>query len=290
VEVTLTADWQVGDTYRIEHLKERRQTRNGVASPALSSRSFTEVRVAERNASGYVLISTLVEADLSNYAAGPGGAEAASALIRLFQDKPMEIVTNEAGLPVSLRNAGEIVELMRQAMDEVVALTAKSPQEQAQIQSVIQQMMTPEVIQSMALKDATIFYGLMGGSYSGGPTAVYSGSVAFPFTQSLIEASLYVLLRRVDDAKGEIHIATQSVPNSEQLRQATADWMTRMLQSQGRTVPDDMPIPTIRMQDSLEYVYDRERGLPREVTFRRYLGIDEANKRVDRDVFRLVEN
>jgi hypothetical protein len=66
--------------------------------------------------------------------------------------------------------------------------------------------------------------------------------------------------------------------------------MTRMLQSQGRTVPDDMPIPTIRMQDSLEYVYDRERGLPREVTFRRYLGIDEANKRVDRDVFRLVEN
>lgn len=288
VEVTLTGDWEVGDTYRVEHVKERKETRNGAAQPVRSSNGITEVKVAEKTDSGYVLVSTLIEADLSNYTTGRGAAEAATALTRLFQDKSMEIVTNEAGFPTGLRNAEEVVDLMREAMDQVVDLMAKDPQQKDQVEAMLESMMTPRTIEAMALKDALVFYGLMGGSYSGGTTEVYSGTMLFPFTQSPIEARLYVLLRDIDEEKGQIHIATQSVPDSEELKQATTAWMTRMLQAQGQTVPDELPIPTIRMQDSLEYVYDRERTLTQRVTFQRFLGIGDANKRLDFETFRLI--
>lgn len=290
VEITLRADWQVGDSYRIESIKERHQLRNGTLGPAHSSRSILEAAVTEKGNPGYVIVLTVVETELST-SAGQKAANAAAALGKLVEGKAMEIATNEDGFPTGLRNTEEVIDLMHQAMDQVFEILGDQmePEKLEQIRQITANSMTPEVIEAMALKDAMIFFGLMGGSYSGGPAQVYSGQMAFPFTQTPIESELYVLLRRIEEEKGLLHIATQSIPDPEQLKQATEAWMTRMMQSQGQTVPDNMAIPAIRMQDSLEYVYDRNLSLPREVTFRRYLGIDDANKRIELETFRLLQ-
>lgn len=290
VELTLTAGWQVGDTYRIEKTRERREIRKGVEWPPRSSHSISEIRVAEKTESGYVLVSTLLESDLSNYAKPEqGGADIATTLSKMFEGQSMELVTNEAGFPIALRNAEEVVTLMRAAFDKVAEASAGSPEQRQQVKEIIDQMMTPEAIEAMAMKDAMVFYGLLGGSYRGGEAARTRTSMMFPLTQTPLEGELYVLLRRIDRDKGLAYIATQSVPDGEQLKEATMLWMTRILEAQGQQVPEDLQVPPVTVQDSLEFAYDLERNLPRGITFERYFAMGEINRRVDLETFRLID-
>lgn len=289
VKLTLVANWQVGDSYRIAHTKERMEVRNGAAKPKRTSRSLSQVTVAEKNENGYILISTLIEADLSNYATpGQGGAEAAAAFTKLFEGQSLELVTNESGFPIGLRNGDEVIELMRAAMDQVVTAAASDPKEQQQIRALMDQMMTPQVIESMALKDAISFYGLMGGSYQGGGAVTSNVSMPFPFTQKPIDAKLVVLLRDIDEKNGLVRIASQSFPDADAVRQATIDWMTQLVQSQGKLAPDPAQIPQFYMQDSFEFVFDLNKRLARKIDSERYFSFGTAMTRVDRATYRLV--
>lgn len=289
-ELTLVADWRVGDSYRIEKTRERRETRKGVERPVRSSHSVSEIRVAEKTATGYVLVSTLLETDLSNYARPQqGGADTATALSKMFEGQSLELITNEAGFPIALRNAEEVVELMGAALDRVAESSAGSPEQRQKIKAVIDDMMTPQAIEAMAMKDATVFYGLLGGSYRGGEAAQTRTSMIFPLTQTPLEGDLHVLLRRIDREKGLAYIAIQSLPDAEQLKQATMLWMTRLLESQGQPVPEDLQVPPVTVQDSLEYAYDLEKNLPRGLTFQRYFAMGDANRRIDLETFRLLD-
>ena len=111
----------------------------------------------------------------------------------------------------------------------------------------------------------------------------------FPLTQTPLEGELYVLLRRIDREKGLAYIATQSVPDGEQLKEATMLWMTRILEAQGQQVPEDLQVPPVTVQDSLEFAYDLELNLPRGITFERYFAMGDANRRVDLETFRLID-
>ena len=290
VELTLTADWQVGDSYRIQKTRELREIRRGAEQPLRSSHSISEVRVAEKTDSGYILVSTLLQADLSNYATPEqGGADTVTAFTRMFEGKSIELVTNEAGFPIALRNAAGVVETMRAAMDMVVDSAGKTEEEREKVRAMMAQVMTPETIEALAMKDAMIFYGLLGGDYSGGEAVRTQTSMMFPLTQTPLDGELYVLLRRVDREKGLAYIATQSLPDGDQLKQATMLWMTRILEAQGQQAPEDMQVPPVTIQDSFEYAYDLERNLPRGITFERYFAMGDANRRVDLETFRLID-
>lgn len=289
-ELNLAADWQVGDTYRIEKTRERREVRGGAEWPPRSAHSISEIRVAKKTDSGYVLVSTLVSADLSNYATPQqGGTDAATAFTKMFEGKSIEFVTNEAGFPIALRNPAEVVEMMRAAMDAVVDSLAKSDEDREKIKAMMAQMMTPATIEAMAMKDAMVFYGLLGGSYRGGEAVRTQTSIMFPLTQTPLDGELYVLLRRIDRDKGLAYIATQSIPDGEQLKEATMQWMTRILEAQGQQVPEEMQVPPVTVQDSLEFAFDLKKSLPRGITFERYFAMGDANRRVDLETFRLID-
>jgi hypothetical protein len=290
VELTLIADWQIGDSYRIEKTRERREMRKGVERPPRSLHSISEIRVAEKTGSGYVLVSTLLETDLSTYTKpDQGGTDTAAALSKMFEGQSLELITNEAGFPVALRNAEEVVELMRAAIDRVMESSSGDPEQRQKVKQIIDRMMTPQAIEAMAMKDAMVFYGLLGGSYRGGEAAQTRTSMIFPLTQTLLDGDLHVLLRRIDRDKGLAYIATQSLPDAEQLKQATMLWMTRILEARGQSVPEDLQVPPVTVQDSLEYAYDLELNMPRGLTFKRYFAMGDAHRRVDLETFRLLD-
>lgn len=288
LEITLAPDWQVGDSYFIEHTKQRNEVRRGQRLPQRSSSSRTKIEVLESTDSGYVLAATLTEADMSNYATpDQGGAEAAALFTELFEGKTMELVTNEDGVPVGLRNKEEMVELMREAMDQVLSSQVPDPQQQQKMRAMMTQMMTPEVIEAMAIRDAVTFYGLLGGIYQGGPAQAYDLSMQFPFTQEMVDAELHVLLRRIDDSAGTVHISTQNVPDPAHLERAVANWFKGLMQAQGQTLPPGFQFPEFAMRDTVHYVIDRNRMLPAEVTWQRYMRLGDEILRLDREVFRL---
>ncbi len=148
-------------------------------------------------------------------------------------------------------------------------------------------MMTPDVIEAMAIKDAVTFYGLMGGVYQGGPAQAYDLPMQFPFSQKMVEAELHILVRRVDDGAGTVHISTQNVPDPAALKRAVQTWFKGLVQAQGQSLPTGFQFPEFVMQDTIDYVIDRNRMLPTEVAWERYMRMGDEILRVDRDVFRL---
>jgi hypothetical protein len=218
-----------------------------------------------------------------------GGADTATTLSKMFEGQSLELVTNEYGFPIALRNADEVIERMRAAFDTVADASAGNPDQRQKLKQIIDQMMTPEAIEAMAMKDAMVFYGLLGGNYSAGEAMRTQTSMMFPLTQTPLDGELYVLLRRIERGKGLAYIATQSIPDGEQLKEATMLWMTRILEAQGQQIPADLQVPQVTVQDSLEFAYDLELNLPRGITFERYFAMGDANRRVDLETFRLID-
>jgi len=287
-EITLVPAWKVGDSYRIEHLKQREEIRRGQRLPRRTSSSLMKIEVLESTGSGYVLAATLTEADMSNFAApDQGGAEATAIFTELFKGETIEFVTNEDGVPVGLRNKDEVVALMRDAMDQVLPLRVPDPEQQQKARAMMTQMMTPDVIEALLSKDMVIFYGLLGGIYQGGPAQAYDLAMQFPFSQEMVDAKLHVLLRRIDDGDGTVHISTQGIPDAAHLKRVMEKWFKGVVQAQGGSLPRGFQFPEFTMQDTTHYVVDRNRTLPTEVTFERFLRMGNEMLRVDHDVFRL---
>lgn len=289
VELTLVADWAVGDSYQIEKVRGRSEIRNGTEVPTRTAHSITEIRVAEKSESGYLLISTLIEADLSNYARAEGqGPDMAAAMARMFEGMKLEIETGETGFPVRLRNAEAVVRRLQDGMNAIVDASTEDPEHRARVRAVMDQMMSPQAIEALAMKDVMVFYGLMGGSFQGGPAIRRQNRMIFPLTQSPLDADIHILLREYDRDKGIARIATQSIPDGEQVRQATQAWLVQMYRSQGKSAPLDLQLPPVDIRDTLEYSFDLKRGLPQGVVFQRYFAMGPENRREDVDTYRLI--
>lgn len=287
VEVELIANWKAGDRYRIEQINQRDEIRRGERRPRRTSQSLIDVHVAEKGPDGYVLIMTHLETNLTNYAMPEQGGERAAELVsKLFEGLDLEIVTNKAGLPVSLRNQDEVAAAMRKALNQVV--TASVPEEKrAAMRRIMGQMLAPKVVGQLILKDPMIFYGLLGGLYVGGPAQTYPTALPFPFGRVSIDATLYTMIREVDEASGTVHIATQTLPDPEQMKQAVTNWLRGILEAQGKEIPSDFKAPPFIMQDTTYYVFDRNRSLPKEVSYERFLRLGNDVIRMDRRSFQL---
>jgi hypothetical protein len=289
VEFTLLPNWQVGDSYRVEQIKQKTQIRRGVQAPAMTARSVSQVRVIEKTDSGYLLVSTVKLAEVTGGKnAPPEAVKTATAMAKLVIGKSMEIVTNEAGFPVALRNADEVTVLVREALDQVVQSVSSDPDEQERVRQAMNQIATPQVIEALALKDVQVFYGLLGSRFGGGLASVYATELPFPLTQAPIAATTHTLLRRVETKKGLLHVAIQTVPDGDAMKAAVVDWMRGMLEAQGKPMPQEGDLPTFEMQDTADYIFDLNRSLPTQVSWERYVKLGSDYLRLERSNFRLL--
>lgn len=265
VEFTLRADWKVGEKYSITLTKEREELRFGVAIYTVA-RSVIDVTVAERSMTGWVLIWNVTDYQRTDDAfLYSRDIDAAFLVEEMFTESPLEIATNRLGFPVDLRNRQEVTARMRSAMDEALALREADPRVRKQLKSGLDRLLTAETVETLALEDAATYYGLMGETYRGGPAAVFRSSYIPKFGPPAIESKLQVLLRRVDEENGLIHITMRDIADEEKLRQATVNWVVRKRLQRGHPVPYYVSKRPFLDRRIAEYVYDRNRGLPAEV-------------------------
>lgn len=296
VEFTLTADWQIGDSYRIESTKERTDRRSGVVKGGQGWVTI-DARVEEKTSEDYVIAWTNVDGGLDNYAqsAGAVSKEAAALskeiealMVDLSKNLRSEIVTADTGFPTGIRNGDEMLSHMNTFGEKLLSTLDSHPEMQAKLRSAMQQVMNPQVIEKLMLFDAYIVYGLMGRSYRGGQVDTYDIELPFPFGGPPIPAKLHVLLREYDDEAGLARITAQSIPDPVQMKKTMGEWMTRMAKSQGQPGPEPSQVPELFVQDTVEYVYDLKMGLPREVTSEKFITVaGGASVRIDRRTFRI---
>lgn len=290
VEFAALANWQVGDEYRIEYSRERTDLRNGSLKTG-KAWAIIKTRVEEKTPDGYLVAWTNEDAGLDNYAQGAGAKakEIEALLLDVGKNLRSEIQTADTGFPTGLRNRDEMVSHMKTATETILTTLDLDPAMQARIRSGMQQMLSPQMVETQGLMDAYLVYGLMGGSYRGGQVDTYDIQLPFPFGGSPIPATLHVLLREFDEQTGLARITAQSIPDPVQLKKAMGEWMIRMAKSQGQPAPEPSQIPELYIQDTTEYVYDSKLRLPREVTSEKFIRVaGGANIRIDRRTYRIT--
>lgn len=290
VEFTAFANWRVGDEYRIEYSRERTNRRNGVLKIG-KAWAVIKMRVEEKTPDGYLVAWTNEDAGLENYAQGASAKEKdiEAFLLDISKNLRSEIQTADTGFPTGLRNRDEMISHMKTVTEKILTVLDSDPEKQAKIRSVMQQLLSPQMVETQALMDAYLVYGLMGGSYRGGQVDTYDTQLPFPFGGPPIPATLHVLLHEFDDQTGLARITAQSIPDPVQMNKAMGEWMIRMAKSQGQPPPQPSQIPEFFMRDTTEYVYDSKLSLPREVTSEKFIRIaGGANIRIDRRTYHIV--
>lgn len=290
VEFPAFANWEVGDEYRIEYFRERTNLRNGVLKAGKAWAIIT-ARVEEKTPDGYVIAWTNDDAGLDNYAQGAGAKvkEIEAFMADISKNLRIEIQTADTGFPTGLRNRDEMVSHMKVATQKILTTLDSDPKMQAKIQSALQQVLNPQMVETQALTDAYFVYGLMGGSYRGGQVDTYDIELPFPFGGPPIPATLHVLLREFDEQTGLARITSQSIPNPVQLKNAMVEWMIGIAKSQGKPGPKPSQVPELFVQDTIDYIYDRKTQLPREVISEKYIRVaGGASIRIDRRTYHIL--
>jgi hypothetical protein len=290
VEFAALANWEVGDEYRIEYSRERTDRRNGSLTTG-NAWATIKTRFEEKTPDGYLVAWTVEDAGLENYAQGAGakGKEIEALLLDVSKNLRTEIQTADTGFPTGLRNRDEMISHMKTVTESILTTLESDPEKQAKLRSAMQQMLSPQMVETQALKDAYLVYGLMGGSYRGGQVDTYDTQLPFPFGGPPIPAKLHALLREFDEQTGLARVTAQSIPDPVQLKKAMGEWMIRMAKSQGQPAPEPSQIPELYTQDTTEYVYDGKLSIPREVTSEKFIRVaGGANIRIDRRTYHIV--
>lgn len=290
VEFAILAEWQVGDEYRIDYSAERINRRNGKLETQ-SSWAVITARVEEKTPDGYVVVWANKDVGLDGRAPDTHAKanEIEGFLLEMGKNLRTEIVTADTGFPTGLRNTDEMMSRMKSMLERILGTLESQPEKQARLRSVMQQNLTARFVETRGLMDAYLVYGLMGGTCRGGHVDTYDTDVPFPFGGPPIPATLHVLLREYDEQAGRARITVQQIPDATRLNEAMEKWMTRTAESIGRPVPEQSQIPRLIMQDTTEYLFDFEMGLPREVTSEKYVGVEgSTDVRIDRRTYRIT--
>lgn len=288
VEYTLRADWQVGDSYKVEVVREKLQIRKGVPRPATIRRSVSQIRVVEKTESGFVLMAVQIDPATTHDASSP--LEVLGTLLsRLPRGIAFEIETNEDGVPVGVRDVEGFTAFVRLVIEKVDFV---DPQVQERFRQAMNAIATPDVVEAMILMDIQVFHGLMGGSYHGGQA--YDSSTEIHVGQQAIAGNVRILLRRIDEEEGLLHIAVQSLLDDAADALLATNLAKALLEGMGKQVQQGGTWPTLRMQgtlkiqDTIEYVFDLSRNLPTEVSWEKYVKAGEYDVVLVRKKFRLL--
>lgn len=290
VEFVAFANWEIGDEYRIEYTATRTTLLDGVLSTG-NAWALIKTRVEEKSLDGYVVTWTNMDGGMENYAEGAGamGKEVEAILADMSKNLRTEFLTDLTGYPTGIRNLDEMVSHMNAIAEKNLAKMQFDPAKEDIIRPTLEEAAHPQILENLALVDAYLVYGLMGGSYRGGYVRVSDTVYSFPYGGPPVPAQLHVLLRKADEQKGLGWIIVQSIPDPDLLNKALDEWFMRLALSQGQPAPEPSQIPVLFMQDTTEFVYDRNMRLPREVTSETYLRFaGGANISIDRRTYRIT--
>ncbi len=262
--VELPTDWKVGETLRLEVVKERIDAAGGKETPAGTSRSILEARVKARNRQGYVFVWTYSAGWLDEVAQGrlPVSTER---LQEVAGDLSLVMQTDETGVPQRLLNRDEAVAVFKRVLDELFKGKQGEPPAPA-VSEVVAMMTKPEVVESLLLRSAQVFYFVCGAALAVGETVEYADALPNPFGGDPFPSKGSFLLQEHRPERDEAVIAWQQEIDREKASAAIAAILRRLMPDGG---PTDAEMPTLDIRDRATYTMDTKTGWPRAVEWSR---------------------
>jgi hypothetical protein len=281
-EVTITLKLAAGDEFRLTLVR----TRDNSAQPQQNSTSRTVigVRVLSAGADGYVLewVPGETAVDNQQLAQNPVFKAAVDAVRGLR----FRLTLNADGELTGLANRDEILPKLKSMMDtmfEQLSASIPAAQRTAMV-SLMNQMLSPDVLISTATREAEIYFGLNGVSLASGEVAEIELQQSSPFGGGTIPGLFRIHMESVTTDSASL--TTETTYDGAALLRLTES----LVKQAGKPIPPSelAKVPLIDMNDDGTFVFDRTVGLMREVTVIRRV-VAGGNQRLDRWEIRLLD-
>jgi hypothetical protein len=281
-DVAIVPKLRAGDSFQLDviHLRENS------AQPQQNGKSTTRVDVRVLSTSGEGSLIEWVPGatvfDNPQAARNPLVGFASQAL----RDIRFQLKLNTDGELLGLANQAEVAPKLKTVVDAVVGdLAARMPEEQRKgFLDVIGQILSVDVLIASATRDAATYLGLNGTALAVGQAVVLDVAQPSPLGGSPIPAKFRV---RMESATADV----ASLKTTTTYDAAALAGLTQSLAKQaGAPIrPEELAkLPPMEMADEGTFVFDRKRGLMREVKVNRRVSAGPS-RRLDAWDIRLIE-
>jgi hypothetical protein len=280
-DVSIVPKLRAGDSFQLEVIR----TRENSAQWQQNGKSTTRVNVLvlSTSADGSVIewVPGATAFDNPQAARNPLVGFASQAL----RDIRFQLNLNADGELLGMANQAEVAPKLKAVVDTVVRdLAARMPEDQRKgFLDVIGQVLSVDVLIASATRDAATYLGLNGASLAVGQAVDVDLEQPSPLGGSPIPTKFRV---RMESATAD----SASLKTTTTYDAAALMRLTQSLAKQaGKPIPPGelAKLPTIDMADEGTYVFDRTRGLMREVKVNRRVVVG-PNRRLDAWEIRLI--
>jgi hypothetical protein len=282
-DISIVPTLRAGDSFQLEVIRIRENS----AQPQQDGKSTTRVNVLvlSTSAEGAVIewVPGATAFDNPQVAANPAVGFAAQAL----RDIRFQLNLNAEGELKGVANQAEVAPKMKTAVDVVVRdLAARIPEEQRKgFLDLIGQVLSVDVLIASATRDAATYLGLNGAALAVGEAVEVDIEQPSPLGGGPIPAKFRV---RMESATADV----ASLKTTTTYDPAALMRLTRSLAKQaGSPIPPEqfINLPPMQMSDEGSFVFDRKRGLMREVKVNRRIVVG-PNRRLDAWEIRLIDS
>ena len=280
-DISIVPTLRAGDSFQLEVIRIRENS----AQPQQNGKSTTRVNVLvlSSSADGSVIewVPGATVFDNPQVALNPLVGSAAQAL----RDIRFQLNLNADGELLGMANQAEIAPRLKSVVDTVVRnLAAQMPADQRKgFLDVIGQVLSVDVLIASATRDAATYLGLNGAALAVGQAVVVDIEQPSPLGGDPLPAKFSV---RMESATADV----ASLKTTTTYDPAALMRLTRSLAKQaGSPIPPEqfINLPPMQMSDEGSFVFDRRRGLMREVKVNRRIAVG-ANRRLDGSEIHLV--
>ena len=282
-DISIVAKLRAGDSFQLEVIRIRQNS----AQPQQNGNSTTPVNV--------LVLSTSTEGSVIEWVPGatvfdnpqaardPLVGSAAQAL----RDIRLQLNLNATGKLVGVVNQAEVAPKVKAVVDVVVRdLAARMPQDQRKgFLDLIGQILSVDVLIASATRDAATYLALYGASLTVGQAVIVDVEQPTPLGGDPIPAKFRLHMESASADVASLKMTTTY--DAVALRRFTQS----LAEQAGSRIPPEQlaKLPPMQMADEGSYVFDRKRGLMREVKVNRRVAVG-SSRRLDGWEIRLIDS
>jgi hypothetical protein len=284
----LPSEWDTGDTFRIERIKDREGYADDELTFQGSTRSIIRVEILDKSDDHYVFKWVVEKSEMLK---GASTGEALDQVMNLIKGVEFEFRTDAHGTPVRLENPDARSAFMKELFDKMLMAMREEGMSDRKIEKVreaLEPLLQPESLEILLMKEPQLFYMPSGGSFAMGELQEYETLLPNPYGGRPFPAKGSFLLKDVNPAANFAILSWKQTLDKDAARKIMAGTLKGMLEKMAEPVPDDELLSQpIDIRDSAQFIYDLETGLPRSILHERTTSIRD-NHRIDRLTFKML--
>ena len=287
-KISLPLPWKQGMTLRYHSTSVTDKTRKiqaGQVHTRIQIQDVTELKILEATQQGYVQSWRSLKPEVATIGDNDqvsAERKMANALVKRFENLPLEAKLDAHGNYVGLRNWQALGDAMREVMLPVMLEQASARKELKQVdpaelrkrlEPALARMTSQDALNAALGRQVAIYNYFIAPSLAPHKIVTYTDNIPSPWSADIIPSNGSFEMTQVDDAAGTVTVHWRQ--GIDQVRGKDVAW--KMVESITGMKPEDLDpnkMPRgLELQDEATVVIERATGIPRRIQHKRHLAL-----------------